>query len=128
MWLNGRVLEPGEGAVASLDHGVSVGDGVFETLKVVGCTPFAFTRHLARLRPPPVAHAHAGLVSLPRLYPSRRQRHRHQWPQCSDGNLNRFTNCLGGPHPPAFSECREPRGWNDGCCLCSAGDTFRKLS
>ncbi|MEZ5140352.1 MAG: aminotransferase class IV [Acidimicrobiales bacterium] len=33
-----------------LDHGITVGDGVFETAKVLDGTPFALTRHLARLR------------------------------------------------------------------------------
>jgi branched-chain amino acid aminotransferase len=32
-----------------LDHGLVVGDGVFETLRVYGGVPFAWTRHLARL-------------------------------------------------------------------------------
>ncbi len=32
------------------DHGFTVGDGVFETLKVVDGTPFAMQRHLDRLR------------------------------------------------------------------------------
>ena len=32
-----------------LDHGLTVGDGVFETLLVRDGTPFALTRHLARL-------------------------------------------------------------------------------
>ncbi|MEJ7585496.1 MAG: aminotransferase class IV [Acidimicrobiales bacterium] len=36
--------------MSALDHGLTVGDGVFETLKVVDGTPFAMTRHLARLR------------------------------------------------------------------------------
>lgn len=50
MWLNGRVLEPGGATVSALDHGLTVGDGVFETMNVLGHTPFAFRRHLARLR------------------------------------------------------------------------------
>lgn len=35
--------------VSVFDHGFTVGDGVFETLKVVDGQPFALTRHLARL-------------------------------------------------------------------------------
>jgi branched-chain amino acid aminotransferase len=31
------------------DHGLTVGDGVFETLKVIGGRPFALRRHLQRL-------------------------------------------------------------------------------
>jgi branched-chain amino acid aminotransferase len=40
-----------EGATLSIrDHGFTVGDGVFEALKVVDGQPFAMTRHLRRLR------------------------------------------------------------------------------
>jgi branched-chain amino acid aminotransferase len=49
-WLNGRVLEsPEEPALSVLDHGLVVGDGVFETIAVEEGTPFALTRHLERL-------------------------------------------------------------------------------
>ena len=49
VWANGRLVAPDEPAISALDHGVTVGDGVFETLKVVGGRPFAMTRHLDRL-------------------------------------------------------------------------------
>src|SRR4051794_13399898 len=48
-WVDGRLLAPDEPALASHDHGVTVGDGVFETLKVEAGVPFALTRHLRRL-------------------------------------------------------------------------------
>jgi len=48
-WVDGRLVGPEEGAVRASDHGVTVGDGVFETLKVVDGQPFALTRHLRRL-------------------------------------------------------------------------------
>src|SRR3978361_2217210 len=49
-WLNGRLLQsPGEPAISALDHGIIVGDGVFETVKVEHDQPFALTRHLDRL-------------------------------------------------------------------------------
>lgn len=35
--------------VSVFDHGITVGDGVFETLKVLGGEPLALTRHLDRL-------------------------------------------------------------------------------
>lgn len=35
--------------ISPLDHGLLVGDGVFETLRVYDGIPFAWTRHLARL-------------------------------------------------------------------------------
>ena len=59
-WVNGSLVEPGAPAVAALDHGVTVGDGVFETLKVVDGVPFALTRHLRRL-----ASSAAGLGLAP---------------------------------------------------------------
>ena len=49
-WLNGQLLEsPEERAISVLDHGMIVGDGVFETIKVENGAPFALTRHLDRL-------------------------------------------------------------------------------
>ena len=50
-WLNGDLLaDPTEGALAVTDHGFTVGDGVFEAVKTLRGTPFALTRHLARLQ------------------------------------------------------------------------------
>jgi branched-chain amino acid aminotransferase len=50
VWVDG-VLTPGaESRVSALDHAVTVGDGVFETMKVIGREPFAMRRHLRRLR------------------------------------------------------------------------------
>jgi branched-chain amino acid aminotransferase len=50
VWVNGSLLDdPRQPALSALDHGVTVGDGVFETVKVVDDRPFALTRHLARL-------------------------------------------------------------------------------
>ncbi|HSE72810.1 MAG TPA: aminodeoxychorismate lyase [Nocardioidaceae bacterium] len=49
-WVNGRLLDDaGEPAVAVTDHGFTVGDGVFEAVKVMDGEPFALTRHLDRL-------------------------------------------------------------------------------
>ncbi|NUR07534.1 MAG: 4-amino-4-deoxychorismate lyase [Nocardioidaceae bacterium] len=61
-WVNGRLLDdPTAAAVPVSDHGFTVGDGVFEAVKVVDGTPFALTRHLDRL-----ARSAAGL-GLPAL-------------------------------------------------------------
>ena len=50
VWLNGSILDdPGRGVIGVDDHGLTVGDGVFETLKIVEGVPFALTRHLDRL-------------------------------------------------------------------------------
>ncbi|GAA4889610.1 aminotransferase class IV [Streptomonospora salina] len=45
----GRVVDESEGLIPVLDHGITVGDGVFETVKAVAGEPFALTRHLQRL-------------------------------------------------------------------------------
>lgn len=49
VWVGGRVVADG-GRVAALDHGVTVGDGAFETCKIVDGEAYALTRHLRRLR------------------------------------------------------------------------------
>ncbi len=50
LWVNGQLVrDPNAPAISPLDHGLTVGDGVFETVKVVDGTPFALTRHLQRL-------------------------------------------------------------------------------
>ena len=49
-WFNGSVLDDPATAVIGIDdHGLTVGDGVFESLKIVDDVPFALTRHLDRL-------------------------------------------------------------------------------
>jgi branched-chain amino acid aminotransferase len=51
VWVNGRLLDdPTEPVLSVTDHGVTVGDGVFEAVKVIDGQPFALTRHLERLR------------------------------------------------------------------------------
>lgn len=49
-WCNGALIDPEAPAVSVLDHGFTVGDGVFEAVKIVDNQPFALTRHLNRLR------------------------------------------------------------------------------
>lgn len=49
VWVDGSLVGPGESSVAALDHGITVGDGVFETMKIVDGEAFALTRHLRRL-------------------------------------------------------------------------------
>src|SRR5829696_5304276 len=49
-WMNGRLLtDPDAPVVAARDHGLTVGAGVFEVLKVVDGRPFAVDLHLARM-------------------------------------------------------------------------------
>ncbi|MDI5964650.1 aminodeoxychorismate lyase [Streptomyces sp. SL13] len=49
IWVNGRLREAAEATVSALDHGLTVGDGVFETVKTVDGRPFALDRHVERL-------------------------------------------------------------------------------
>jgi branched-chain amino acid aminotransferase len=66
IWLDGRVYDdPRQASIAGIDHGLLVGDGVFETLKVTEHGAFAVRRHLNRmtrsaaaLRLPAPDHSH----------------------------------------------------------------------
>ena len=50
IWLNGRLYDdPHQATIAGTDHGLVVGAGVFETLKVTERGAFAVRRHLNRL-------------------------------------------------------------------------------
>ena len=45
----GAVLEEKDARIPVVDHGITVGDGVFETVRAQNGRPFALTRHLKRL-------------------------------------------------------------------------------
>ena len=49
IWLDGRLVDEAEARVSVLDHGLTVGDGVFEMIKCYRGRPFAVRRHLERL-------------------------------------------------------------------------------
>ncbi len=54
-WVAGRLVPADEARIGVLDHGFTVGDGVFETLRTtvdpaVGVVPFAMDRHIDRLQ------------------------------------------------------------------------------
>ncbi|MFC8227948.1 aminotransferase class IV [Streptomyces sp. NPDC057287] len=48
IWVNGA-LHADDARLSVLDHGLTVGDGIFETVRVAGGRAFALTRHLGRL-------------------------------------------------------------------------------
>lgn len=56
VWIGGKVVDAADAHISPFDHGLLVGDGVFETLRVYDGVPFAWTRHHARL-----AHSGRGL-------------------------------------------------------------------
>ncbi|MER5639862.1 aminotransferase class IV [Kitasatospora sp. NPDC002227] len=49
IWVNGTLAEDTAATLSVLDHGLTTGDGVFETVKAVAGQPFALNRHLDRL-------------------------------------------------------------------------------
>lgn len=49
VWVNGELLDDDDSRVGAFDRGLTVGDGVFETIAVRAGRPLAVTRHLARL-------------------------------------------------------------------------------
>ncbi|GAB3749657.1 aminotransferase class IV [Microlunatus parietis] len=50
IWVNGTLYDdPSAATIGAADHGLVVGDGVFETLKVLPAGPFTVGRHLDRL-------------------------------------------------------------------------------
>lgn len=50
LWVNGSLLPDDAQVIRADDHGLVVGDGVFETMSVENGVAFALTRHLKRLR------------------------------------------------------------------------------
>ena len=49
VWLNGAIVPESAACVSVRDHGLLVGDGVFESVRVTAGRAFAVGRHLARL-------------------------------------------------------------------------------
>ena len=49
VWLNGAIVPESEACVSVRDHGLLVGDGVFESVRITAGQAFAVGRHLARL-------------------------------------------------------------------------------
>jgi branched-chain amino acid aminotransferase len=49
VWINGTLYPPETASVGAFDHGLTTGDGAFESMELVGGIPFAPTRHLRRL-------------------------------------------------------------------------------
>ena len=76
VWLDGSLVDATDATVSIFDHGLTVGDGVFETLKAIDGRPFATRRHLDRLRrsadglepPDPVRRRPAPRAPWPRCW------------------------------------------------------------
>lgn len=50
MWNNGQLITAGQATFPVLDHGLTVGDGVFEAVKVINGHPFALHLHHERIQ------------------------------------------------------------------------------
>jgi branched-chain amino acid aminotransferase len=102
VWINGELVPLERRRVSPLDHGLVVGDGVFETLRVYRGVPFAWTRHLERLR------ASADGLGLARPTPSaaRRGRRRARANGCRGPAAHHRDRA--GPAPPGSSAAAVP--------------------
>ena len=94
VWVNGQLAAADDARVSPFDHGLFVGDGVFETLRVYDGRPFAWRRHLDRLE-----HSAHGLGLEPparaALIDAGARRPARQWP--------RRRRDSGSPSPGACS-------------------------
>lgn len=50
VWLDGSLVPAGGAGISTFDRGLTLGEGVFETIKATHGQPFAVRRHLQRLR------------------------------------------------------------------------------
>jgi branched-chain amino acid aminotransferase len=57
--VNGRITSDRDAVISVFDHGFLYGEGIYETLRTYGGTPFLYDRHLRRLR------KSADLIALP---------------------------------------------------------------
>jgi branched-chain amino acid aminotransferase len=97
IWLNGELADSEAARVSPADHGLLVGDGVFETLRCYAGVPFALEDHLGRLE--------AGAAALGLAPPARRSlreasRAVIEANGLSDGRM-RIT-LTSGPGPPGL--------------------------
>jgi branched-chain amino acid aminotransferase len=57
--VNGKIADAQHAMISVFDHGFLYGEGIYETLRTYGGTPFLFERHMRRLR------TSAGMLALP---------------------------------------------------------------
>ena len=101
-WMNGELLpDPTGPAVSVTDHGFTVGDGVFEAIKVVDGQPFALDLHLERL-----ARSAAGTGPAGRR---RGRRYAAAWRPCSTARTCRSAGS-GSPTPAGPAPLGSGRG------------------
>ncbi|MGY3200582.1 aminotransferase class IV [Streptomyces sp. TE5632] len=116
IWLDGGLQDTESARVSAFDHGLTVGDGIFETVKAVNGRPFALTRHLDRL-----ARSARGL-GLPE---PDADEVRHACAAVLEANpmpLGRLRITYTGGHGPLGSD----RGEHGPTLLVALGDTTRR--
>lgn len=116
IWLDGGLQDTESARVSVFDHGLTVGDGIFETVKAVNGRPFALTRHLDRL-----ARSARGL-GLPE---PDADEVRHACAAVLEANpmpLGRLRITYTGGHGPLGSD----RGEHGPTLLVALGDTTRR--
>jgi branched-chain amino acid aminotransferase len=59
VYVNGQIFDQEHAVISVFDHGFLYGEGVYETLRTYGGTPFLFARHMRRLR------RSADMIALP---------------------------------------------------------------
>jgi len=112
LWLDGELVDEGEARVSPHDHGLLVGDGVFETLRWYAGKPFALDEHLERLE----AGALALGLQMPPLEEVGRAAHSViEANGLSDARM-RIT-LTSGPGPPGLL-----RGTDKGTAIVTAGE------
>ena len=105
---NGSLVDAAAATISIFDHGLTVGDGVFETLKAVDGRP---VRH----PPPPRAAAPLGRRARPPRAVQRRRAARRRWPRCWRRTTSRWRGCgsrsPAAPRRSARSAARAPPPW-----------------
>ncbi|MEF9902663.1 aminotransferase class IV [Streptomyces sp. P9-A2] len=116
IWLDGGLQDIESARVSVLDHGLTVGDGIFETVKTVDGRPFALTRHLDRL-----ARSARGL-GLPEPDLDEVRRACAAVLEANPMQLGRLRVTFTGGHGPLGSD----RGEHGPTLVVALGDTTRR--
>ncbi|MFF0103928.1 aminotransferase class IV [Streptomyces hirsutus] len=116
IWLDGGLQDIESARVSVFDHGLTVGDGIFETVKTVNGRPFALTRHLDRL-----ARSARGL-GLPEPDLDEVRRACEAVIEANPMPLGRLRITFTGGHGPLGSD----RGEHGPTLVVALGDTTRR--
>lgn len=113
IWLDGALQDAESARVSVFDHGLTVGDGVFETIKAERGRAFALTRHLERLTTsarglglpdPDLDEVRRGCEAVMAANPMALGRLRLTY----TGGVSRSARTAATPVPPWSSRCPRP--------------------